>query len=363
MAGFSLIKIFFDTNLLHTSQAHLLLPERLREYVAENRAIESVALQWMLPRTVVEERRHQMFEAAQELMPKLAEFEKLLGHGLGFNDEIIADRIASKIDRAIEDLDIKICELDCSDIDWPALVDRSVRRKPPFEITGEKEKGFRDSLIASAFLQEVDRSPSTPRACLLVFVSGDDRLRDYLKEMTSDRGNIRLLESLDDLKSLLNAIASEITEEFLAEISPIAERTFYDFEKKGGLYTKAKVFELIAEDFGDTLAEVAGQFPLARREGADVTLGDQTFISKQGQTVVWSREVRLKFNIVQPQGALAQLLAQTQTPGSLGEQKTVASGLSRFDVEWQHQITTRGNVSRAKINGVEFVAHEFETEA
>lgn len=97
MAGFKQIKIFTDTNIVHTAQAHLLVSNAVYKYVSEHKEIESVQLKWFLPSMVVEERRHQMLSAALALSPKLAELEKLLGHSLALTAEVMEDRVNSKI--------------------------------------------------------------------------------------------------------------------------------------------------------------------------------------------------------------------------------------------------------------------------
>lgn len=107
MAGFNIIKIFTDTNILHASQAHLLIPAKVSEYIADHKRIESVDLKWQLPRMVIDERRHQMLQAAIDLSPKIGELEKLLGHSLGINEEIMSDRIDTKIRKSIDELAIE----------------------------------------------------------------------------------------------------------------------------------------------------------------------------------------------------------------------------------------------------------------
>lgn len=362
MAGFTLIKIFTDTNILHASQAHLLIPAKVATYISDHKRIESVELKWQLPKMVIDERRHQMLQASVNLAPKISELEKLLGHALGINKEIMEDRIDSKINKTIGELGIEICNADTNKINWPEIIERSAKRLPPFEISGEKEKGFRDAVIAETFLQEIKKSPSTPRSCLLVLVSGDKRLREYITEKTVDSKNVRIMDSLDDLKSLLNAISSEITEEFLEELTPKAKKVFWDFEKKDGLYKKEKVLEKIKEKYDTELDEVIEFFPGARRRQSGIILGEQTFIRKKGQTVIWSRDVEIESKIIKGGITLANFNSIKKDPETSLEEQVVASYKSIFSVEWQLQITTKGNISKPKINNIIYTGHDFEDE-
>ena len=362
MAGFSLIKIFTDTNILHASQAHLLVASKVAEYISEHKRIESVDLKWLIPKMVIEERRHQMIQAALELSPKIEALEKLLGHSLAIGKEVIEDRIDSKIRRTIESLGVEVCELDSKIINWDEIINRSAKRYAPFEVSGDKEKGFRDVVIAETFLQELSKSPSTPRSCLLVLVSGDQRLKEYIQEKTAVSKNVRVLDSLDELKSLLNAISSEITEDFLASISLKAKETFWNFETKEGLYGKSEVIKEITERYGDKINEIIENYPGCKRRSSGVTLGDQTFIRKSGQTVVWSRLVILKYDIIKVAPGILSSLFASSAGGQIslqGEEQIVQRVESSFAVEWQHQITTKGNISKPKVNSIDFIGHVF----
>lgn len=354
MAGFTQIKIFTDTNIIHTSQAHLLIPTAIHEYVSEHKAIESVELKWFLPSMVVKERQHQMLNAALDLFPKLKNLEKLLDHSLAITPEIMEERVNSKISRTIKELNFEVCELDTSLVDWEDIIVRSAQRKPPFEIpTTDKEKGFRDAIIATTFLQEIERSPKTARTCLLVFISGDNRLKEFIQEKTSSLGNVRLLDTLDELKSLLNAIASEVTEEFLKELLPKANNVFYDFDKKTGLYEKEGIWTQIHEKYNDEMNAVTADFPEETyRVSIAPTLDKQTFIKKSGQTVTWSNSVFIGFKIIKHDLDLSKgLLGQTNDP------IIVATGKSHFSVVWQHQVSTKGNLIKPKVNEILFIGN------
>jgi len=362
MAGFKQIKIFTDTNIIHAAQAHLLISTAIHKYVLEHKKIESVELNWYLPSAVIEERQHQMLNAALALSPKINELEKLLGHSLAITADVMEDRVKSKIHKTIEELGLKICELDTSTVNWEELIERSVRRKPPFEISLEKEKGFRDAIIATTFLQEIERSPKTPRACLLVFISGDGRIREFLQEKTSSSENVRILSTLDELKSLLNAIASEVTEEFLEELHPKASTVFYDYDKKDGLYMKQKVYSMISDQHSEALKSVTTDYPGSFRKLAGITIGEQTFIKKEGQTVTWNTGVSIGFNV-----AIHELNESKEKRGLLSISDTepiiLATGESFFSVVWQHQVSAKGNIIKPKINEILFLENSFHHKA
>jgi hypothetical protein len=102
MVGFSTLKIFSDTNIIHVKNAHQLIERTVAEYILEHRRIESVELKWMLPGMVVEERKHQMLQEARSLMPNIGKLESLIGHSLALSDDILKDRIESKISKTLD---------------------------------------------------------------------------------------------------------------------------------------------------------------------------------------------------------------------------------------------------------------------
>ncbi len=360
MSKLSTIKVFFDSNILYTNQAHLLLPSKVIDYIKDHRVIESVEIQWYVPEMVIEERRHQMQLAAESLLPKLHDLEKVIGHNLAISVKILQDRIADKINVTIKENKLNVIQLDTSKVSLAELIARSVKRLPPFETPGENEKGFRDAIIANTFFQEVGDSPKTQRVCRLVFVSGDPRIREYIQDKTTSCSNVRILESMDDLKSLINAIASEVTEEFLSEISEDAKNFFYDFDKKDGLYKSEKIYEQIKQKYELQLNMVTENKPLVSRIEDGLFLGDQTFIDKTGQTVKWTRDILFKFKLEQSDTLGTLGLTSTLLTADVPKTKVIATGQSRFRVHWQHQISTKGKISRAKVANVEFVGNEFD---
>jgi len=296
------------------------------------------------------------------LLPSLHDLEKVIGHNLAISVEILRDRIADKINTTIKENKLNVIPLDTSKVNLDELIDRSVKRLPPFEMPGEKEKGFRDAVIANTFFQEVENSPKTQKVCRLVFVSGDSKIREYILDKTDSSSNVRILESMDDLKSLINAFASEVTEEFLNKISEDAKMFFYDFEKKDGLYNSENIYERIRQNYKSELNEVTEDRLQVKRIEDGILLEDQTFIDKTGQTVKWTRDVVFKYKLEQSYGSGSLGTSSLQNILGLEEPKpeVVNMGRSRFRVHWQHQISTKGKISRPKVTDIEFVGNELD---
>ncbi|HFQ94689.1 MAG TPA: hypothetical protein ENK32_11805, partial [Anaerolineae bacterium] len=210
--------VLFDTNVLFTQVASDLVRHDVRRIVKDNSNHPDLKISWYLPEVVLGERKHQMLRKAKELLPNMKKLEKLLGHKFGVGEDTLELHVDNAISRGIEEYKFKITNVDVAEVDWNNIISRSVTRDPPFE-ENEKEKGFRDSIIAHSFAQLHKTSPSTPNICRLALVSEDRRLREYVSELTIDSKNVRILSSLDELEGLINTLVSTIPEEFAAELA------------------------------------------------------------------------------------------------------------------------------------------------
>ena len=293
-------------------------------------------------------------------------------------------------------------------IDWNNLILNAAYRYPPFE-RGDTEKGFRDAMIAEAFLQLMESSPKTPRICRLALVSADKLLRKCISSQTEDRKNIRLPESLDDLESLINTLVSEATERFVSQMESKAEEYFYLPDDKSTLYYREGVLKTIRRNYAEQLHEIP-EYASFRRNGP-WSISPPRFVSKKGQKISWLSRIEVAakafirssqaiygfsqgglgatiigpsesssegiisnlslytldaepLRIVPPnfpinQGTYisgsSQIPMRIQYPESSGESEALmASGRTRFDVNWSVSVSTKGNLSRGKILSIEF---------
>ncbi len=132
-----------------------------------------------------------------QLLPSINKLERLLGHNLNITQHIIEQRVNEAVESQIEELNINILSLDTARVDWNNMMLSAAYRKPPFS-QGEKEKGFRDALLAEAFVQLIADSPVTPKICRIALVTNDTLLSDAISEGTKGQSNVRILTSLEE---------------------------------------------------------------------------------------------------------------------------------------------------------------------
>ncbi len=133
-----------------------------------------------------------------------------MDYGLAISEETLNVNVDRAIEKSKSQLSLEELEVNHELINWEDLINRACYRKLPFD----KEKGFRDSIIAETFLQLVNDSPKSPSVCRIVLVSNDGDLSDYIKAVTRENSNVKVLSSADELESYINILASKVTENF-----------------------------------------------------------------------------------------------------------------------------------------------------
>lgn len=380
--------VVFDTSVLFSQVAHDLVCTEAKEFIKANSQHTDLNVQWYLPCIVIDERRYQMRSRAIELLPPVKKLETLLGHNLNITESILDDRINDAIEKQLGELQISKLDLDIDRVSWNKLIERATYRYPPFE-PGEKEKGFRDSLIAESFLQLVQRSPATPSICRLAIITSDNLLAKYITESTKDANNVRVLSNIGELGSLINTLVSQVTEEFVAGIKDKVNNFFFEEKNNSSLLYKENIIDKIKESYGEQLKTVPKMGLL--RENGTWRISPPVFIRKVKQRIFWmtfiiidAEAFKLEFsagetlytnpdfnNPMQPNllGPLLGNLAKHQYPPTIltGLPKTstkvkIAIGQSSFEIYWSVNITQTKKLSRPQINEIKFVGTKWSEE-
>jgi len=238
------------------------------------------------------ERQFQMLRRGLELLPSIQKLEKLLGHNLNITESIVEARVRETVERQIQEFSLQVFRLVVDKVDWNKLVLDAAYRRPPFEI-GDKEKGFRDALVAETFLQIVSESPTTPKICRVVLVTGDKLLGEAAKTRTIDYTNVRILASHEELKGLINTLATEVGEEFVAKIQDQAMKYFFMRGDETTLYYRENIAERIREKFSSKLVSLPKGAD-RRENGTWYISSSPRFVRKDGQRVYWISRISVE---------------------------------------------------------------------
>ena len=380
--------VVFDTNALFTQVAADLVRNEVQRLISENSVHPDLEIGWYLPEVVVGERKYQMLAEAKKLLPNMQKLEKLLGHGFGIGADTLNLHVEEAIENSIKTYKFQTIDLDTEAVDWRDLIERSVSRKPPFE-PSEKEKGFRDSIIAHSFAQLHKSSPSTPKVCLLALVSQDQRLRDYISELVDGTNNVRILKSLDELESLINTLVSTIPEDFVLDLARKAEKLFFEEENKKTFYYKANLQGKIAEQYKEERSNPIK--PGHQRINGTWWILDPIFVKKEGQRIHWISPVEAEFKIChyesdeRTEQFFERLgIMESQIPGKrevvnrppsppppkspgsllgfgLNQKKVVDfKGREKFEVHWSANLSSAHNLTSPHLETIQYVGNHLD---
>ena len=369
------LKVVFDTSVLFTQVASDLVKSEVGDIIAKNAHHNDLTIQWYLPEVVLDERRYQMESKAFEFLPSIGKLEKLLGHNLNITKDILVNRVDGAIKRQLAELGISSLPIDTSVIDWHALIKRSVNRHPPFE-SGEKEKGFRDSIIAESFRQLVQQSPTTPSICRLVMITDDNLLAAYIQDITKDSKNVKVLSTINELESLINTLVSEVTEEFVTGLSGQVKKYFFDKGNQESLYYKENIRDKTGEQYGEELKAAPKKGLL--RENGTWWISEPVFIKKEKQRLCWITPIRVEAMLYKyeiPESYSGSLLGHAlnleveqrgalPTLANIGAQPLkkveIGSGKSNFEIHWSVNITPSKKLTAPRIEKIRFVSTTWE---
>ena len=282
------VHVIFDTSCLFVDAADKLIGDEIGEFVLSTNEGLEIDVHWHLPQLVVDERKYQMNLRANKLLPHIEKVEKLLGHNLAITPEILKGGVDGVIQRELEKHSLNVLELDTQSVGWPELIQRAVTRQPPFDPAEKQEKGFRDAVILETFCQLVEKLPKTAQSCRIVFVCADGLLADARKRAT-DRTNLIVTGGLSDLKTMLNALASQLTDETLTKILPLAKKMFFDAEAKTGMWLSEKLSAKIRGQYGAILD--AAPWPDFKTGVIRRLVSTPAFLTKKGQTLAFSSRI------------------------------------------------------------------------
>jgi hypothetical protein len=292
----SQLRVVFDTNALYVTSpgfgsASDLVRQEIANLIAEAR-YPDLDIFWYLPESVRHERQYQMQVEALKLRAPINRIERLLGHNLALTDAVLLERVKVNIEEKEKQLGLVEIKLDHGLVDWAKLTHAAAYRNPPFE-AGEKEKGFRDALVAESFFQLLASSPKTPDLCRVVLITSDGRLTEAVRGRIADSRNASILANIEELRGLINTIVSNVGEDFIALLKPKAAKLFFTSSGDEGtlIYTQ-KIIEKLKEKFKSEL-EIRPE-GTAFRNNRTWFIDSLNFSRKEGRRIFWKSRIDLE---------------------------------------------------------------------
>jgi len=379
------LKVVLDTSALYTQMASDLVKNEVRDLINQHLHHKDLTTTWHLPEIVLNERQYQMILKANDHLISLEKIERLLGHKLGITHDTLKGLVEAAVSKQIIELNINKLILDTSKVDWCSLINNAAYRIAPFE-AGDKEKGFRDSLVLESFMQLIASSPKTPAKCRIVLVTNDTKLSDAANLRIQGIQNSSVLNNLDDLRALINTLSSEVSEEYIQRLKVKAASIFFvDKDHKEALYYKDKISDRISDEFSEQLKEIPISDGIRKRAG--ISIFHPQFVKKDKQRIYWSSRIDFKAEIyanvpkleTQQQFAtgllgLSNVTAKTPNTNALSlllnsyvanqagkpqtelplDQKLVKTGRSKFEVNWSVSVSSAQKLIKPIIDEIIF---------
>lgn len=285
------IYVVLDSNALFTDAADKLLSLEISKFITDDTKALGLDIRWCIPSCVKEERRHQMLERGMGLLIPLSKLESLLGHSLAMSPDILSSRVDDAIRRQMDAHGLFEISLDISNANWISIIQSAFSKQPPFSPTGEK--GFKDAIVLETFTQLVGNNPKTPSISRNILLTSDALLQIAAKERTKDFRNVAIASTIEDLRTLLNAVASHLPQNVVEELVPKATAMFWDPAKQDGLYNKWEIFNKIYENSSSIIDTPYAGFTSVKRTSIGIT--QTTFLEKDRTKVKFSTS--MYFNV------------------------------------------------------------------
>ena len=282
------VHIVLETSCLFTEAADKLVREELSAFILSTLENKEFNVTWHLPDIARAERKHQMTLRAQRFIPQLAKVENLLGYSFGISKETLDERVEAAIAREIQRHKLQVRKLDVSKVDWEDLISRSVQRLPPFD-PGEKEKGFRDAVVVETFSQLIENLPKSPQSCRIILMSGDQLLIEAARKKTGARTNVAFTGDQEEVTTMLNALASALTQEMIERILPVASERFFSSENEASIYSREAIGQRIRNEFSNNLKSLPSGFTDSTVKR--ILIRAPAFLGKKGQRLTFSSRI------------------------------------------------------------------------
>lgn len=370
------LKIVFDTNVIFTGSASDLFKKELIEFFAKYSTLSDIKITWLIPDVVIDERRYQMKKKGFEIIPSIKKLEKIIGHNLAITEEIIETRINETIEKQVSLYNVNPISIDVTKVNWETIIHNSCFRKPPFE-DGEYEKGFRDSIILETVIQLINNSPSSKSICRIILLTNDKLLQEAFNERTKSNHNTSVLNSLEEIESLINVLSSEITEELISQIIDQVEKVFFETDNINSIYYKENIRQQIVDNYSNELRQLPSKAD--RRENLTWWISKPGFVKKEGQKIFWKNVISVESKAFKKQkedylSLLEKLTSNVEFEQSykspfgaiLGQKQSektdvlVSSGKTKFEIIWCITLTTSKIIKNTKIERIDYIETVWE---
>jgi len=243
-----------DTNCLwHADKKHVVHPTFQEFWDAHTTKFD---IRLVIPEVVKGEILFQQTTSTLRTLERVnQQFENISGStGKNYKHRLTETRlrrdVQTRLDKWIGKVNGDVEPTPVVSIDWPALIQSAIWRKPPFTEDKETEKGFRDSLILETVASFCLHHPDAE----IAFVCNDRLLREETTERLKSFDKLSVYENIQAFEAYLKLTLEQLTEDFVRDIQRKAKVKFFSSSNGGCLFSREDIVEAIRDKFQEKFA-------------------------------------------------------------------------------------------------------------
>lgn len=249
--------VVVDTNILWDRDKKLPVNQAFDVFWKQNSSLIPMTLN--VPEVVLGELNFQQTTSALKAVSTIAEsFAELSGiadssYRHKCNDATVKSQVKGKLDRWLKSHSGQLLPTPENHIDWGAVIDAAIWRKPPFTFDpkdAKNEKGFRDALILETVAHACTGLGAKD---ILIFICNDYLLRTTAENRLKSSSKFLTFESLADFGSYINLTQQQFTNAFVKSIQNHARAKFYIKGDQSTIYFKHELSKRILNDYSAAL--------------------------------------------------------------------------------------------------------------
>lgn len=313
---FKRIIVFFDTNPIHNANtATELFRKPAYNLIKSENDAGDLNIEWYISDVVLKERKHQMQSHSKKISEAVALIENFLKKKINIDDAYIENKINEYITQQLQQHNIKLLSLDLSKVNFNEIIENACYRKLPFE-PGEKEKGFKDAMIAETFIQLINNiNQNEISTTIIYFVSEDGNLNNHIYAKTNSINNIFIVKSIEELAGQLNILCSQYEKDEITKYQKLSSEFFLKLETKQGFYYSDHIYNQISSKFKKILNECPDGIEL-RRSNAEVTIFLPEFVKKERKRITWNTKIEFNSIIYKSNSPVRSSLFDSRNPAN-----------------------------------------------
>lgn len=353
--------VVVDTNILWDKDKKLPVCIAFDEFWKKNSPLIPMTLN--VPEVVFGELHFQQTTSALKALSSINDsFSELAGitsaaYSHKCNEAAIKGQVRAKLEKWLKGHSGHLITTPVATIDWSAVVESAVWRKPPFAFDpkdSKSEKGFRDAVILET-LAHTCLSGSIGNT--VIFVCNDYLLRTTAETRLKASKRFLAFESLSDFEAYINLTQQQFTNAFVKAIQSHARAKFYAKGDENCIYLRHDLAKKIQDDYSSDLAyqgQPVGPLTL-------LTQGNSPASAQMARQLNWIRstqfsklegtrefhwvtriDVALLYEIESPQGLIGAAMPSIKRIQVVG-----------FDVNWKSNVKSDGRFHDIQLAGIE----------